>query len=202
MPPTKTPKTPAQTADEYAQVVKLVVAGAPRFNDDGSPLDPDGGALAVAQHGIKYALLYGATPQQVATFIVGKLSGGNFRVVRTPGGMSHTDAWQQVIGKSDGAFDGIVQHAFVNAVGGSAKPGMTPAEIKAEASNGANHDEAERDQAFFGYDGKKHHIEDADYHTQREAFLAVPYTPPVPPGPDAPPATGGGGTLKPGSGIG
>lgn len=150
----------------YDPIVNILINTAPKTTLDGNPItDPTQYELGTLTDSIDKAVRAGKTPQQIADAIAAMVRQGG---------------WTHATGEYADQ-DLLEALGLKKASGGSSRKVLTPAEIKEQASNGANRNEAENGNVFFGYDGKNHRIEDADYEAQRAAFLAVPYTPPVPP---------------------
>jgi hypothetical protein len=194
-------KTPEQVQAAYEWIVSQIDNRLQCFSDAGVRLAP---RIGGAQQ-IKYVLQQSAaTKEAIAQFIGDALSG--YPTNPTPSGASHNAA---VTAFNDAHGDVLtrMKDNFIPPPGHSTGTAGAPI---SEIKSGANADNAKRGEAFLGVDGKVVRLAPGDtpgypgaaYVAARDLlFKTYPYTAPVPPGPDAPPATGGGGTLKPGGGI-
>jgi hypothetical protein len=116
-----------------------------------------GGELAPA---ITAAFNHGATVDQMVGFFKARFaplaaSGGNGLV------------WAR--GLQEDVYGDFVM-AFKTPKAGPPPP---PTGIDPNADNGANFDEANNGHGFSGYDWKNHHVEDTDYKTARDTFIAA-----------------------------
>lgn len=165
------------------QIIAIVSAAVPKFSiATGVPLmDPAYYSLGILPPAIDKALAAGKTVQQIASAIESMVRAEGW--VRATGEFSDTDLL-----------------ASLGLIGSKPKPGRSAAEIKADASNGANIWEAQNGSTFVAVDGHVCRPGDPD-HAAQVALLVATY-PPTPAVAPAPGPTGPGGSPTGGPGIG
>jgi hypothetical protein len=182
--PASTPVTPAAPSNDtpVQQIIAIVAKACPAYDETGATVMTH--SLGTMAEAVTQALAAGKTVQQIASAIIGIVSG--YATVNVPagiggpGGTSYELGWN-IGGQEYGYADLLYALGQTKTTAGTSKPAMDAASAKALAGNGANVWEANHGAGFNAVDGHIVSVGDADYAAQVAALNAA-----FPPVADAP----------------